>query len=60
MSLPATTADISANPTKMGVTAPVNSANKDADVARKLKLLGVVQVSPAAPHPSATDVSGIP
>lgn len=43
MSAPATTSKIAHNPGKMGVTAAASGKELEADVARKMKLWGVIE-----------------
>ncbi|KDR72326.1 hypothetical protein GALMADRAFT_213339 [Galerina marginata CBS 339.88] len=56
MSLPPTTKDISAHPTKGSVVEPVNKAAKEADVDRKIRLYGVINAFRKGKLPSNAQI----
>ncbi|KAF9534642.1 hypothetical protein CPB83DRAFT_755601 [Crepidotus variabilis] len=56
MSLPAAPKDISAKPTKGSVVAPIDKANKEADVDRKIRFYGVIDAFRKGRMPSNAQI----
>ncbi|KAL4257694.1 protein of unknown function DUF5923, partial [Pleurotus pulmonarius] len=56
MSLPTAPKDISDHPVAGSVTDPVNKADKDADVDRKIRLFGVISAFRAGRVPSNAQI----
>jgi hypothetical protein len=56
MSLPAAHKDIGTHPAKNSVVDPVNKANKDADIDRKIRLYGVIDAFRKGKLPSNTQI----